>query len=58
LKKKPPRYEKPVLEFLRVVGQGQLSPACINGSAVDGSCSPNGAFAGTTCDTGSSPHPV
>jgi hypothetical protein len=54
LKKKKPPYEKPILEPLLVVGQGQ-TPACIAGSFVDGTCSPNGAFATTGCSNGSSP---
>ena len=53
MKKKDPPYEKPVLEPLLIVGQG-IVPACIDGSAVDGSCSPNGAFPSISCQQGSS----
>jgi hypothetical protein len=55
MKKEKPRYEKPMLETLSAVGQGQTTPACVLGSFVDGSCSPQGAFATNTCSTGSMP---
>jgi hypothetical protein len=54
MKKDKPRYEKPMLETLDDVGQGQ-TPACVTGSFVDGSCSPQGAFATHSCNTGSMP---
>ncbi len=55
LKKKKPPYEKPVLEPLLIVGEGQ-SPTCADGSAVfGGSCSPAGGFATVCGTTGSSP---
>jgi len=51
MKEKHVRYEKPILEKLDVVGEGQFGP-CTNGSITTGPCQAGGSASGQ-CEDGS-----